>query len=702
MAGMKILPMNQVSELKRFNASLDYPTDTERISKFILFYEDGVEHKYINQLKENREEIEIDMEDIVVHDETGLVDRIERNAMSYLNLFYRVIDDMLYNDENIVMNENEEDIFFYHRITRLREKYPDRRATDAFPSFLLRNYSLLLRARRNSRVCAVREVKADDIGSLLRVAGVVTKVSQIKPLAKVATYVCESCGAETYQQVEGDVFNLLEECGSEKCRARNMKGTLILVTRGSKFMKHQSVQIQELTSDVPHGCIPRVLKVECYASTTERCRPGDVVVVDGIFMPRPYHGIKRLKAGLLADTYLHATHMEPSKIEPVADIRPRAYPIEQLVRSIAPEIYGMEDVKKILLLMLVGAPAKVREDGMRVRGDINVLLLGDPGIAKSQLLKTCVKISRRGVYTTGKGCSGVGLTASVSKDPITGEMVLEGGALVLSDRGVCCIDELDKMSETDRVSIHEVMEQQSVSVSKAGINTTLNARCSVLGAANPVKGRYDTRSSVEHNVGLPCALLSRFDVIAVLRDEADLERDERLAAHITSIHLDEPLGCIPYSEIRLHIDEAKRLDPVLPAGLSRRLSDAYVKARRENSYITPRYLLSLIRLSIAHSRLRLRNEVESEDVTEALRLMDAMKVPVVRRPREKVSSKRAIYNLILSLASGSEESRKRVRLSALWDAVQGQYSIEEVEDVISDFAACGIWMRNNEEIIIFN
>ncbi|AFM99026.1 minichromosome maintenance protein [Encephalitozoon hellem ATCC 50504] len=694
--------MNQVSELRRFETSIDYQLDKDRLGKFLLFYEEDGELAYVNRLRESKGCVEIDMEDIAVYDESGLVNRIEGNAMSYINLLYTVIDEILLDSGEISGREEPEDVFFYHRISRLKERFPEKKATDVFPSFLLRRYSLVLKPRRNTRVYSVRELKSMHIGSLIRVSGIVTKVSQVKPSIKVATYICESCGAETYQQVDGDVFDLLEECGSEKCRIRNVRGTLILVTRGSKFIKHQTVYMQELTGDIPRGCIPRTLVMECYSSLAEECRPGDVVVAGGVFMPKPYYGIKKLKAGLLADVYLHATSVQRIGAR-VFDINRevKAYPVEQMVRSIAPEIFGMEDIKKILLLMLIGAPGRVREDGMRIRGDINVLLVGDPGIAKSQLLKTCVKISRRGVYTTGKGSSGVGLTASVTKDQITGEMILEGGALVLADGGICCIDELDKMNEVDRISIHEVMEQQSVSISKAGINTSLNARCCVLGAANPVRGRYDIKQSIEHNIGLPCSLLSRFDVVAILRDESNLERDESLANHITSLHLQEEPETIPYDEIRGVIDEAKKIDPILPPHLSSKLTDAYVRARKESPYVTPRYLLSLIRLSLAHCRLRLSAEVGEEDINEALRLMNVTRIPVPKKKREEVSSKREIYNLILSLAA-EEGNRKYVKLERLWEATKDKYSTSEVEDVISDFASCGIWIRNNEELVIFN
>lgn len=226
------------------------------------------------------------------------------------------------------------------------------------------------------------------------------------------------------------------------------------------------------------GHIPRSMSVYLYDDMTRTCNPGDTVYVTGIFLPIPYTGFKALRAGLITDTYLEAHHVRQlkkqySQMEMTPEIEARIEELAEdqnvytrLARSIAPEIWGHEDVKKALLLLLVGGSTKETKDAMKIRGDLNVCLMGDPGVAKSQLLKQICKIAPRGVYTTGRGSSGVGLTASVMKDPITEEMVLEGGALVLADNGIACIDEFDKMDENDRTAIHEVMEQQTISISK--------------------------------------------------------------------------------------------------------------------------------------------------------------------------------------------------------------------------------------------
>merc|ERR1719235_3108598 len=329
------------------------------------------------------------------------------------------------------------------------------------------------------------------------------------------------------------------------------------------------------------------------------------------------------------------------------------------------------------------------KDGMKIRGDIHTLLMGDPGVAKSQLLKQSISIAPRSVYTTGKGSSGVGLTASVVRDPRTSEVSLEGGALVLADMGVCCIDEFDKMEEGDRTAIHEVMEQQSVSIAKAGITTTLNCRTTVLAAANPLYGRYNPYKSPVENIDLPAALLSRFDLLFLLLDTVDADKDKNLAMHVCKVHTNYGgpgksekdgqqtasqegdvlnLGFSPFDGnfMRTYIRRARTFEPMIEDSLQREIVDAYVSLRDEEkkgdvdsrkSYTTPRTLLALLRLSQAHARARFSDKVERQDFQEAMRLMKVSKesVELSAPARRDANPLDLVHDIIADLARRSTD-----------------------------------------------
>lgn len=386
---------------------------------------------------------------------------------------------------------------------------------------------------------------------------------------------------------------------------------------------------------------------------------------------------------------------------------------DMLAYSIAPEIYGMTDVKKSLLLSLVGGVDK-NASGMKIRGCLNVLLMGDPGVAKSQLLSYVNRLAPRSQYTTGRGSSGVGLTAAVIKDPLTGEMTLEGGALVLADRGICCIDEFDKMMEADRTSIHEVMEQQTISIAKAGIMTTLNARVAIVAAANPAYGRYNPKRSIEQNIDLPAALLSRFDLLWLIQDKPDRESDRRLASHITYVHMNsrqpeiEGMKPIEMRLIRRLIEVAQRKTPVVGDALRERLVEMYVDMRRvsresdDSTFTSPRLLLSVIRMSTALARLRLSNVVMSDDIEEAIRLMQASKDslrPEIQHHEIRQSPVDRAFAILreLSLSSGDAIGLQ----TAVEACARKGISEEALRDAITVHEANGVIMVDAQQRIRF-
>ena len=716
--------------------------------------------------------LQLHLDDVAASPQSFLIPRIETNTLRYQRLFYKAADRLLRALQPTVHVERDvQDIWQQHRATRF-EQARSREQKEAgegggaqvgeedsddeeeggrggqsggrkkvsFPVELTRRYELHIIPQSGQKVSTMRSVRADDVGSLVTLRGIITRVTDVAPLVQVVTYICTTCGWETYQSINDRTFTPLTDCPSSVCGTERKRGHLTLQTRGSKFVKYQAVKLQELPAEVPVGNIPRSLNVRMYGQLCRTVKPGDEVTLSGIFLPTPYVGYRAIRAGLTADVYIEVTHLTPAKaqyteIDLTPDLmeevetRSRDADIyDQLAASIAPEIYGHTDVKKALLLLMVSGVSKEMGDGVKIRGDINVLLMGDPGVAKSQLLKHIAHIAPRGVYTTGKGSSGVGLTAAVLRDQVTGDMSLEGGSLVLADKGVCCIDEFDKMEEGDRTAIHEVMEQQTVSIAKAGITTTLNARTAVVAAANPVYGRWDKRKSQEANLGLPTSLLSRFDLSFIILDRPAMQNDLDLAAHVTHVHRTSeprPSRYTPLSSafLRAYIAYSRRYSPYIPRGLQDEIVGHYIGLRQEDDhhlsssasasnnrqrFVTPRSLLSILRLAQAHARLHLQDVVRAVDIQEAIRLLYVSKrseeedEEVEGRAGGGAGVRRDADSEIYMIVKGWRDERRRNDVSKgdVERAVLSRgYTAQQFYACLDRYERLNVWMVQGTKVI---
>ncbi|CEH13415.1 atp dependent dna helicase [Ceraceosorus bombacis] len=577
---------------------------------------------------------------------TKLAIAMTGNAHRFIELFSEVVDSELKNmapAEGIDYRTDVLDVIMEQRIERnsrveqgLSMQQPedgeDEDGNEAsaqdeeppFPPALLRRYNLYLKPVNNhqsrrvtgdnaassssSGTLAVRAVRGAHLGKLITVRGIVTRVSEVKPFLLVDAYSCDQCGAEIFQEVNGRAYLPLDKCPSKRCMMNRTRGVLHQQTRASKFTSFQEVKVQEMADQVPVGHIPRSMTIHLYGPLTRSLNPGDVADIAGVFLPTPYTGFKAVRAGLLTDTYLDAQHvtqlkkqyeameLTPEMSERISALKDDPALYAKLAASIAPEIYGHEDVKKCLLLLLVGGVTKSVGDGMKIRGDINVCLMGDPGVAKSQLLKT-----------------------------------------------------------------------------------------SILAAANPLYGRYNPRISPVDNINLPAALLSRFDVLFLILDTPSREDDERLAQHVSYVHMNSehpPLEHEPLDAnvMRHYIALARQKRPTVPRVVSEYVVGAYVKLRAQGaeeeakeqaySYTSARTLLGVLRLSQALARLRFADSVDVADVDEALRLMDVSKASLHADGRKRAGEEwgdstpvSKIYRIIrdMALAQGAAEREEAMQ-----------------------------------------
>jgi replicative DNA helicase Mcm len=489
----------------------------------------------------------------------------------------------------------------------------------------------------------LREINADLIDKLVGVSGMVVRSSEVKPLAKRIGYRCANCATITNAELKGLLLKKPAKCPT--CAEKEFE----MDPESSLFTDFQLVRLQELPEDLPAGQLPHYVEVTVMGDLVDQCRPGDRIMLTGIIR------IEQEQLAPQAKTSLFRLRMEGNNIEylggragnkdtrstdrimisaedekQIRTIATKSDAYEKLVSSFAPHIYGHSEIKEAILLLIIGSVTKKLQDGSTRRGDINVLLVGDPGVAKSELLKFAAKIAPRGLYTSGRGSTAAGLTAAVIRDK-SGIMMLEAGAVVLGDLGLVAIDEFDKLKPEDRSALHEVMEQQTCSVAKGGIVATLNARTSILSAANPMYGKYDPYKNITENVNLPVPLLTRFDLIFIVRDLPEKEKDNLIASHILEIHKDNEHAAKPAIEIDLfskYLAYAKQAEPVLTEEAINLIRNYYMDMRKVEAEgmitVTPRQLEGLVRLATARARLLLKDKVEADDAARAIFLVEQM------------------------------------------------------------------------------
>jgi len=520
----------------------------------------------------------------------------------------------------------------------------------------------------------LRKLGSNHIGKLVMVEGIVVRSTPVRPMVMQAAFKCKRCGEMTPVNQTGQFVKAPFACSNPSCAA---KGPFDFIQEESTFVDSQDLRIQERPEDLPPGQLPRTLNAKLIGTeVVDVARPGDHISIVGIvcaFSTAGPGGVGKLRTFML---YLDVNSIEvldkepetalptPEEEEKILELAKDPWIHRKIVASIAPSIYGYEHIKEAIMYLLFGGVGKSLPD-ITIRGEINALLVGDPGTAKSQLLQYVSRIAPRGLYTSGRGTTAAGLTAAVIRDK-GGGMNLEAGALVLADKGIACIDEMDKMRPEDRVAIHEAMEQHTVSIAKGGIVATLNARTAILAASNPSLGRYESHRTVAENISLPVTILSRFDLIFVLRDVPNKESDGKMSAHILELHrkglspIEPPISP---DLLRKYITYAKGVRPTLTPEAVQRLNDFYLAMRSASESegspvaITARQLESLVRVAEAHARSALRKEVKAEDAEAAIAIM--------KRSLEEVGIDLSSYKMDIDIIMTGKPKSVRDRLQTI-------------------------------------
>ena len=496
---------------------------------------------------------------------------------------------------------------------------------------LVKDADINIRFENLSNVIQLKDLLSKYIGTFVAADGIVRKTDEIRPRIETGVFECRGCmRLHEVEQTSGN--HIIEPSLCSECGGRSFR----LLQEESKYIDTQTARMQEPLENLSGGTEPKQMLMILEDDLVDELNPGDKVRITGTLKT-----FREERSGKFKN-YIYVNHIEPLEQEfeelslseedeeKIIELSQDPHIHDKIIRSTAPSIRGYPNVKEAIALQLFGGASKQLEDETKLRGDIHILIVGDPGIGKSQILKYVSRLAPRSIYTSGKGTSGAGLTAAAVRDELGG-WSLEAGALVLGDQGNVCVDELDKMRSEDRSALHEALEQQTVSIAKAGIMATLNSRCSVLAAANPKFGRFDRYKVLAEQIDLPAPIISRFDLIFVIEDKPSKDGDAKLADHILKIHQENTVEYeIEPELLRKYIAYArKNINPHLTDEAIQVLKEFYVSTRNSNPEeqgpvpITARQLEAIIRLSEASAKIKLKDTVDKEDAERAVKLQMA-------------------------------------------------------------------------------
>jgi len=563
----------------------------------------------------------------------------------------------------------------------------------------------------------IHDIASKHVGKLIRIKGLVNRTTMIKPFYTHVVFRCRNCGAPTVPYLQEDPFILTKPF--DKCEECKERGQFDPMFENSEFIDSQEFTMQELQKDISSSTpqkIPMIM-FKGYFMNFVNC--GDqlevygVVKLSGVYRNKT---LSRFNNPYLEVYFIKKESKDPKKIEITAneeeqikEIGKREDVFDYLVANLAPSLYGIDDAKKACLLALFGGVEREKKD-IIVRGNINVLLVGDPSTGKSQLLRTLALVSPNAMYATGKGTTAAGLTAAMTRDEMTGEWTVNAGVLVLADRGIACIDEMDKMNNDDRVNMHEAMEQQTVSISKAGIHSVLMARTAVIAAANPILGKYDITISIQENIPkFPPTLVNRFDLIFILIDKPDKDRDQEIVSHVSPLR-EQMEKSLDRELFKKYIAYAKRINPEWSIDLDKRIQDYYLAIRKQISglgqkekiAIAPRQAEALYRITEAYARSSLRDKITENDVDRTIELFNSflsgIEFDVQSLISGKTASQREKWNIVIEVMRGTTYNKTMTRDEIILTLMEkANLTNKECEKIIHDMKEASYLIEGEQD-----